>query len=563
MTGALLAEGDDWQLRPLHEGFYQLALEAETASFSEPLSLEVMTQLLAEHFESEIYGGEFLSGGVTFCAMLPLRSIPFRVVCLLGMSDGEFPRVETHLGFDKMAERPRVGDRSARADDRYLFLETLLSARDKLLVSYVGRGIQDNELRPPAVVVSELTTAVRGMFGDAGQKGSRVLSPAEQPLQPWSPRHFDGQDEQLASFSSEHARGAVALAGTLQAEAVFCAQPLERPDLGDTVDLDDLVRFFQNPARALLRSLGVRIEDDAELVVDREPVESDALERYQVGARLLTGEWDALTGGPLGSELRKHMEETELRRGLLPIGAPGRVGVQNIVDLALAIRAASRSFTKPGKGRAQVFELNLDGVSSAAGVASVVGALDRVYGRTQVELTYSQLGARHDLAGWVRHVAARAASLPVDDVVLVGRGDKSTVSVRRFVPLEAARAKELLVDLVEVYRLGHCVPLPLFPNASRQYVRTLLKKADDDAAQRALNAARFEFGKMFGEAHDAYVKLAFRGQDVLAEEALGEPSDVPTPRFSEMSRRVFEPLLRHQEELGSSGDRDPVREHRA
>jgi exodeoxyribonuclease V gamma subunit len=413
-------------------------------------------------------------------------------------------------------------------------------------------------------VISELTTAVRGMFAEGG---SKCLAPAEQPLQPWSPRHFDGRDEQLASFDAEHARGSAALAGTLQAEAVFCAQPLERARVAETVDLDDLVRFFQNPARALLRSLGVRIEDDAEIVVDREPVESDALERYQVGARLLSGEWEVLSGPSAGAELRKHLEETELRRGLLPIGAPGRVGVQAIVDLALEIRAAARRFTKPGKGPAQVFELGLSGATpklDAAGAAVLVGALDRVYGRTQVECMYSQLGARHDVAAWVRHLAARAAGLPVDDAVLVGRDEKNSVCVRRFAPLEAAHARSLLVDLVDVYRVGHRVPLPLFPSASRQYVRTLLKKADDDAAQRALNAARFEFGKMFGEAHDAYVKLAFRGQDALADETSGDGEGaLPGLRFVEISRRVFEPLLRHQEDLDPLGHSEPVREHRA
>jgi exonuclease V gamma subunit len=279
----------------------------------------------------------------------------------------------------------------------------------------------------------------------------------------------------------------------------------------------------------------------------------------------LSGEWDALSGPAVAAELRKHLEETELRRGLLPIGAPGRVGVQAIVDLALEIRAAARRYTKPGKGAAQVFELGLGSVAQAldGGGVTVVGALDRVYGRAQVECTYSQLGARHDVAAWVRHLAARAAGLPVDDAVLVGRDEKSSVSVRRFVPLETARARDLLVDLVGVYRLGHRVPLPLFPSASRQYVRTLLKKTDEDAPQRALNAARFEFTKMFGEAHDAYVKLAFRGQDVVADEASGGGAGAPELGFAELSRRVFEPLLRHQEELDPAGDSEPVREHRA
>ena len=100
-----------------------------------------------------VVGGGFLRGGITFCEARPLRSIPAKVVCLLGLDEKSFPRKEKHLSFDLMAYKPRLGDRSARKDDRYLFLETLLSARDCFYVSYVGQGVKDNEPRLSSVVL--------------------------------------------------------------------------------------------------------------------------------------------------------------------------------------------------------------------------------------------------------------------------------------------------------------------------------------------------------------------------------------------------------------------------
>ena len=85
-----------------------------------------------------------------------MRTVPFRVVCLVGMNDTAYPRHDRAPGFDLIAQDPRPGDRTTRDDDRYLFLEALLSARDVFYLSYVGRSIRDNSPIPPSVLVSEL-----------------------------------------------------------------------------------------------------------------------------------------------------------------------------------------------------------------------------------------------------------------------------------------------------------------------------------------------------------------------------------------------------------------------
>ena len=136
----------------------------------------------------------FLTGGVTFCAMLPMRSIPFKVIALVGMGGRAFPRTQRPAGFDLIASHPRPGDRSAREEDRYLFLEALLSARQKLYISYVGQSIKDNTEIPPSVVVSELIEAVEQGFRE-GPGGDGILDHIciRHRLQAFSPSYFEGQ----------------------------------------------------------------------------------------------------------------------------------------------------------------------------------------------------------------------------------------------------------------------------------------------------------------------------------------------------------------------------------
>ena len=152
------------QHRMIREALAGLAGAAGRAGFSETLFPAVVEQFLSDHFNQRPSVRGFLSGGVTFCNLLPMRSIPFKMVCLLGMNDGAFPRNRPPSGFDLTAEKPKAGDRSVRNDDRYLFLEALLSAREKLMIFYLGRSVSDNSVVPPSVVVGELLDTVEEGF---------------------------------------------------------------------------------------------------------------------------------------------------------------------------------------------------------------------------------------------------------------------------------------------------------------------------------------------------------------------------------------------------------------
>ncbi|HEU0009799.1 MAG TPA: hypothetical protein VFT34_08285, partial [Verrucomicrobiae bacterium] len=141
-----------------------LRRQQQDAGFTRPIGRAALLERLGPALDEDLNQAGFLTGGVTFCGFKPMRSIPFRMVCLVGMDDGAFPRPAQQLSFDLMAQAPRLGDRSTREDDRYLFLETLLSARDRLYISYVGQSVKDNSPAPPSVLVSELLDYVEQGF---------------------------------------------------------------------------------------------------------------------------------------------------------------------------------------------------------------------------------------------------------------------------------------------------------------------------------------------------------------------------------------------------------------
>ena len=184
----------------------ELASKAAEAGCTEPVDLAVILESLNQLLAEDRFGSGFITGGVTFCALKPMRSIPFKVICLMGMNDGAFPRTDRHLSFDLMAQKPRLGDRSLRADDRYLFLETLFSARERLHISYVGQSIRDNSEAPPSVLVSELLDYVAQAYELPGQDIVKDHVLVRHRLQAFSPAYFTAQDGRLFSYSAENCR---------------------------------------------------------------------------------------------------------------------------------------------------------------------------------------------------------------------------------------------------------------------------------------------------------------------------------------------------------------------
>ena len=275
------------------------------AQYDQKIPLAVVRDFLLSHFSQPEPGRQFMAGQVTFCSMVPMRSVPFRIIAVLGLNDGEFPRQRQPMGFDLMAmEMPRKGDRSRRGDDRYLFLEALISCRDKLYLSYQGHDIKNNNPRQPSLVLHELMDYLQKGYGWQLTDGS-----AEQlyqvPLQAFSQANFQESCSlhQIRSFNSQWLK---------LADPGYSRNNLQQlPELQFTEDrielsAEELVRFFDNPCRSFAQIRLKLFFDSAEEIVaqDCEPFVTDYLLRYLVQDELIKAKIQDESVDPIMQRIR-------------------------------------------------------------------------------------------------------------------------------------------------------------------------------------------------------------------------------------------------------------------
>jgi exodeoxyribonuclease V gamma subunit len=310
-------EETEAEIQNLRNIFEDLGNRQAESAFDDKLEFESIRFYISQRLDKISFGSGFMTGGVTFCAMLPMRSIPFKVICLLGMNSDVFPREAQPLTFDLVAKHPRPGDRSRRDDDKYLFLESIISARNKLYISYVGQSIQDNSRIPPSVLVSELLDTIEKGFEHPG-KNILEQTVTVQRLQAFSPQYFE-ENSALFSYSEENRQAAAFLGKNETVPPLITSDllltPPEKEEL-HSLDIETLIRFFNNPVRFMLQQrLGIYLEETAGLVDRREDFELNFLDQYLVGQNLV----DA---GMEGRDLDNY-RTVQLAMGQLPHGNVG------------------------------------------------------------------------------------------------------------------------------------------------------------------------------------------------------------------------------------------------
>ncbi|MDK6075920.1 exodeoxyribonuclease V subunit gamma [Massilia varians] len=449
-------EKDRLTLAQLNEALQCWLETCDSAEFSEPVPLAVMRESWLGQLDQPTLNHQFVSGGVTFCTLMPMRAVPFRVVCLLGMNDGDFPRRTQQADFDLLAlpGMARPGDRSRRDDDRYLMLEALLSARDKLYVSWVGRNVRDNSEQPASVLVAQLRDYLKNGWNlDLSERTT------EHALQPFSRRYFERGG--LLTYAGEWrtAHGQDEEAGGVDALPPYEIEP------GLVLKLGELAAFLRQPARYFFRRrLGVVFADAAVVGEDEEPFSLDALERYFIEDHLLddSGPVEAHNGTST-AEVRAALNsraERLAREGVLPIGLMGRQWQQELVEGLVPVRTAwlrlGERFPHNAPKRAVslgledglvlddwIDRLRSDGIDTAWLMQVSSKVLDRE-GRPRGD---KLIGA------WLRQLAASAAGAPVAGH-LVARDAILTMPALN--PTEAAAT---LHDLVSLWRTNLDRPL--------------------------------------------------------------------------------------------------------
>jgi exodeoxyribonuclease V gamma subunit len=462
----------------------EISTASQAVDFGEDVPFEAIRESVLEQIESSPAPQAFLAGGVTFCELVPLRAIPFRVVVLLGLVDTAFPRGQGAPGYDLIARSPRAGDRNARLDDRHLFLEALLSARDRLVLTVPGRDLRDGTDLSPSIVVSELLDTIEASYSPdeaASGKSLRERLQVKHPLHAFSARYFEADgDLRPWARNAEAFAGARARARVDRAERRFLDMLAPRPMTLETphLTLDALSDRLRHATRTFTRDrLGVRLPDPGELEAEHDPVVLAGLERYSVGSVLIE---ELLAGAD-----PEHAFARLRARATLPSGFLGELETRSLHSEIQQITQIVRA-RRGGDPRADHdFELALE--VPALGTVQLVGRLDRLSSTGRVVADFTKIGKRSELDLWIRHLALCACvERRVIDVaplsVLVARPEKTDGG--RVVELaEVVEPRQVLAQLFEWAWSLDRAPLPFFPETSRKFAISAEKNLHDARRQ--------------------------------------------------------------------------------
>ncbi len=480
-----------------------LSDQAQRAEFAGNVPRAVARSALAARLAVPHYPRPFLSGRVTFCALAPMRSVPARVVWLLGMSEADFPRRGRPPGFDLIAKRRQLGDRARRIEDRALFLEALGAARRAFHVSYVGRSERDDSALPPSVVLNELLDVLVRM----GAEEETVVQ--RHPLQPFSAR-YRAEPQRGASYAKEWLGAPKEAVGP----AIFapCA-PLEC-EIERVVTLEELIRAFGNPARTFQQALGIAPAAEEILLEDDEPFTLDALGRWRVRDALLT-RW---------LEQGEHFDPRASRsefsaRGWLPLGEVGRLAFGDVVSETEQLVTAIWDLVDEGSPKTCNVDL-------AVGDWQLLGHIPDVYPQSVLVCARAgTLRAKDRLAIWLRHLAFGVHTHA--DVVshFIGLDKGKVVHSEWGAVMEPATE---LRNLCQLYARMHREALPLLPDLSMEFSQTA-RRQGADAAFRKVTASWGNARRMIDGATE-YAEV-FRGRELFDK------------RFAALARTIFDPIL--------------------
>ncbi|EOC6992373.1 exodeoxyribonuclease V subunit gamma [Escherichia coli] len=507
----------------IEQQWQAIIAEGLGAQYGDAVPLSLLRDELALRLDQERISQRFLAGPVNICTLMPMRSIPFKVVCLLGMNDGVYPRQLAPLGFDLMSQKPKRGDRSRRDDDRYLFLEALISAQQKLYISYIGRSIQDNSERFPSVLVQELIDYIgqshylpgdEALNCDESEARVKAHLTCHHTRMPFDPQNY--QPGNLQSYAREWLPAA-SQAGKAHSEFV---QPLPFT-LPETVPLETLQRFWAHPVRAFFQMrLQVNFRTEDSEIPDTEPFILEGLSRYQINQQLL----NALVEQDDAERLFRRFRAA----GDLPYGAFGEIfwetqcqEMQQLADRVIACR-------QPG----QSMEIDL-----ACNGVQITGWLPQVQPDGLLRWRPSLLSVAQGMQLWLEHLVYCAS----------GGNGESRLFLRkdgewRFPPLAAEQALHYLSQLIEGYREGMSAPLLVLPESGGAWLKTCYDAQndamlDDDST---LQKARTKFL----QAYEGNMMVRGEGDDIWYQRLWRQLTPETMEAIVEQSQRFLLPLFR-------------------
>ncbi|MGQ5522229.1 exodeoxyribonuclease V subunit gamma [Chitinimonas sp. PSY-7] len=501
------SEEDLPALDTLRAALVELSELAERSGVDAAVGRVTVLEWLNSALQAGSSAGGFLTGGVTFAQLMPMRNLPFRVVAVLGLDDGHFPRDSQPDGFDLIARHPRRGDRARALDERWLFLETVLAAGESLLLFYTGRDVRSDVALPPSTVIADLLDAIDSGWQDAaGQPASRRIVHTHA-LQPFSPQQF-AEDASLPAFDPRWASVA-RLAGHGSGYPPNLATANLPSEHLKEVALADLLAFASDASAWFLRRIGVRFERSEAALASREPFALDG-----------SAERTLLQLAGNDGDVADNLALLGHGAALLPEGLAGEIWAERAAEKFGPALSLWRQF---GQGDYPV-EIEIDGLR----LHGLLRGLD------STGLGLRQAGKLREadrVRAWLQHLVlcvCQPAGVAMQSrmVGLSERADYAT-------PIDA---HALLADWLAAYRTAHQRPLPWLPRSSFAYAEGLVAKRDGGPERAMVNARKVWDGSALqtGERDFDSVRALWRGQAPFDDD------------FTAMAEQLLLPLLTHE-----------------
>jgi exodeoxyribonuclease V gamma subunit len=519
-------------------------------SNDQPSSVEVDRQAietwLGGRFDIRRKGDRPINGAVQVCAMEPMRSVPFKVVALLGMDDGSFPRGSRRPTWDPMEQTRKAGERDRREVDRHLLLEALLSAREKLMVFWTGFDVKKGDEKPAAVPIEELLEVIK--------KHQLPVYEKAHALQPWSTMYFQGDNASFDLALCEATRQVHRIrAGHIEPQAVGLMastdESLPESAVKDQrLDLESLAKWLVEPQKQVLKDrLRISFYSDEAVLSDREPVELDNLDKWALGNSLLETRLEK-AAGESSSELVEQMMQRLRGEGNLPLKAGADERLQEADEQAAAVvQHVSAIECELGSG----LELSLllaDGIQ-------LYGRVERIRsfeGRHLLEwyTASNRPNAKLRMRAWLHLLVAKAMGHPVEGARLVGAkttGSQSKLAGEFLMaPATATEAQALVEDLIEVWQTAQRRPIPLFQVTSSKLAEELQKPHKKlTPAQVRSKLIETVMTQWYGDGFD---KRGDQNEPEIAAffgrfEPVMDPDCTDPLSFMGLMRRVWQPLV--------------------
>jgi exodeoxyribonuclease V gamma subunit len=499
------------ELTYLYQVFEELEETTTKASFSGEISLSVVQAYLESRLDESRTSGGFFTGGVTFCNLLPMRSIPFRVVVLLGMSAQAFPRQDREFAFDLTRDQPMRGDRSRKQEDRYMFLEAMLAARDHFIVLYTGQSLKDNSEISPSVFVTQVHDYLERVYHMP--KGAFATV---HRLQPFSAVYFD-PESQFRTFAREYLE---TTNPSLHEPLIIIDDETEHPSTQEKiVEVEDLIRFLQHPVAAFYQNkFSLYKPSDALETADVEPVMLNALDAWQLDQWILELVEADLPIQEIGALIKSS--------GHLPHGAHGKSELQHLLAGVMTFQEQMHKFL--GGPALEPVPVDLQ-----VGDWRLLGQLRGLREQGLRRVCFGRLRPQEQYQLWVEHLIIQSLpDRPNQSSAILGRGTK-IFALQAFNTPHAAMHE--LKALLAIREKGLQRPLPIFPRTSMTF-----------AKQRK---NRKGFGECKSKAYEEWrgrnIKIA-EEQDYYHHLAFGQVEDPLDNEFSDLCEKAIRPLLENE-----------------